>query len=169
MSNSPTHGSCSLHAKLGVSCSSDQQGTKSDERPPGFEHASPDLADEVERRLDEFLAEAAGKMEELRAPLSRQPPTAAAVAAAGGEGGEQADVASPQGDAAGEKRQEDEGRKEEEAVADTYALNDPVRPFTVMEGCRWAGPCMGSVHEWLWSRERQRSFLLPDCSTKVLT
>jgi hypothetical protein len=110
------------------------------DRPPGLEGAVPELADEVERRLDEFLAEAAGNVEALGAPLAEE------AARKKEQGRQQARLAQKEEDE--EEHKEDKDKEvekedkddevEEEEVDDPHGLDTPARPFTCSEGCRCA-------------------------------
>lgn len=126
-------------------------------RPSWLDGASPDLADEVERRLDAFLKEAEQGVEELRAPAAgrRQGAGAAAGAERAGkvepkwegeedDGGvkkeeeeEQGGASAKAGEGGGSKVQDKDQQEEDEE--DVYGIDNPARPFALLQGCR-CGP-----------------------------
>lgn len=124
-------------------------------RPSWLDGASPDLADEVERRLDAFLKEVERSFEELRVPAAGRRRGAGAAAWAertakvepkeeGGEedGGikaeEEQGVASAKGREGGGGKDQDKDRQEEDEE-DVYGIDNPARPFALLQGCR-CGP-----------------------------
>lgn len=132
-------------------------GASEPSRPSWLEGASPDLADEVERRLDAFLKEAEQGVEELRAPAAGRRRGAGPAAGAEwavtvepkGEGEEEdGGVKAAEEEQGSARTTEGEGRdkaEQEEDEEDVYGIDYPARPFALLQGCRCEDRRLGRV------------------------